>query len=109
MKYVVINHTGGTAMAKRKQSARKRKWEVLVSVEGDEIYVGIDVHKKSYHVAVWKNGKLVAYWVMAPHNEELVDKLLVAGTALKKAVYEAGPTGYALARQMRVSPTAGLK
>lgn len=64
----------------------------------DEIYVGIDVHKKQYHVALWYSGSLTYYFVMSSDNAQVVRKLERIKVAVKKVVYEAGPTGYSLAR-----------
>ena len=66
----------------------------------DEIYIGIDVHKKSYSVAIWLNDTPAIDFVMPADNKKLIklfDKLRIA---LKMIVYEAGPTGYGLARQL---------
>jgi transposase len=95
---VIIIYAGGTTMAKRTKKQHVSKWDVLVSSSSDIIYIGIDVHKKSYHIAIWKNGQLVNTIVMAHDDMQLIKKLLIAGPALKLVVYEAGPTGYGLAR-----------
>lgn len=89
-------------MKKRiRKSTRQNKAEILKANKGDCIVVGLDVHKKSYHVAVRKNGKLAATWVM-PHDDRAVVKMLApAVRALRKVVYEAGPTGYGLARRLQ--------
>jgi len=79
---------------------RQSKAQVLKTVEGDEMVVALDVHKKNYHVAVRKHGALAATWVM-PHDDAAVVKLLKpARGGLRKVVYEAGPTGYGLARRL---------
>jgi transposase len=64
----------------------------------DEIYVGIDVHKKQYHVALWYEGSLKYSFVMSSDNRQVIRKLSPIKAAVKKVVYEAGPTGYSLAR-----------
>jgi transposase len=64
----------------------------------DEIYVGIDVHKKQYHVALWYEGSLKYSFVMSSDNLQVVRKLEKIKVAVKRVVYEAGPTGYSLAR-----------
>jgi transposase len=64
----------------------------------DAIYIGIDVHKKQYHVALWYEGSLKYSFVMSSDNQQVVRKLSRIKVAVKKVVYEAGPTGYSLAR-----------
>lgn len=68
---------------------------------GDVAYVGLDVHKRSIHAAVWLNGRVVRHWVMPAENEKVLRKLEPLRPALKQVVYEAGPTGYGLARFLR--------
>lgn len=83
-----------------KSTDAKRKVDVLLAQAGDTIHVGIDVHKKKYHLAVWKNGTLMAHWTMPHDNAKVAQLLQPARTALKRVVYEAGPTGYDLARTL---------
>ncbi len=87
-------------MAKRNKNTRKSKTVVLVAQKGDVIHVGIDVHKRSYHMAVWKNGKLASDWTMPSSDQMMVSILEPAREALQNVVYEAGPTGYGLARKL---------
>ncbi|MHC4739938.1 MAG: hypothetical protein ACYS9Y_13610, partial [Planctomycetota bacterium] len=36
--------------------SNKQKWFNKINITADdELYVGIDVHKKSYHIALWLN------------------------------------------------------
>ena len=67
----------------------------------DEVYVGIDAHKKSHSVAIWLNDAPAIDFVMPAENEKLVKLLEKLRIALKMIVYEAGPTGYSLARQLQ--------
>ena len=67
----------------------------------DEVYVGLDVHKKSHSIAIWLNDAPAIDFVMPAEIEKLVKLLEKLGTALKMVVYEAGPTGYSLARQLQ--------
>jgi len=73
----------------------------LAVVAGDVVHVGLDVHKKSIHVAVWRNGRVERHWVMPADCRKVLAKLEPLRAALKRAVYEAGPTGYRLARMLR--------
>jgi len=66
----------------------------------DDLFVGIDVHKKSYHVALFLNNAPAVDFVMPARKEQLTDKLKTTVPALKCVVYETGPTGYGLARHL---------
>ena len=71
--------------------------------EPDEaIYVGVDVHKATYHVALLSDRRgLVATWVQPARPELLVERLAPLRQGIAQVVYEAGPTGFALARRLR--------
>jgi len=88
-----------TAVKRENQTGRKIK-AALTADKGDSIFVALDVHKKTYHVAVSKNGTLAASWVTPADDDQIVAMLEPAKTAIKKVVYEAGPTGYGLARAL---------
>ena len=66
----------------------------------DQLFVGVDVHKKSYHVALYLNDAPAMDFVMPAQKEQLGQKLKPALPALRKIVYETGPTGYGLARHL---------
>jgi transposase len=67
-------------------------------------YVGMDVHKNSIAVAVLFPGRRRAVEQAIPHEERTVKrwakKLLREAPGSVAAVYEAGPCGYALQRQL---------
>jgi len=67
----------------------------------DQLYVGIDVHKRSYHVALYLNDAPALDFVMPAAKEQLSKKLKNASSAIKQVAYETGPTGYGLARHLR--------
>lgn len=66
----------------------------------DELFVGVDVHKKSYHVAYYLNDAPAIDFVMPSKKEQLSQKLKPLAPALQQVVYETGPTGYGLARHL---------
>jgi transposase len=74
----------------------------------ERAFVGIDVHKLTYHVAVWAKGRdqLVASWVQPAEAWSLSAKLERLKGRIDWVVYEAGPTGFGLVRALR---QAGLK
>lgn len=77
----------------------------LTVTAADRVYVGLDVHKKSIHAAVRLNGRIERHWVMPADYRQVLAKLEPLRGALQQVVYEAGPTGFGLARLLR---SAGL-
>jgi transposase len=81
----------------------------------DQLFVGIDVHKRSYHVAFYLNDAPSIDFVMPAKKEQLSQKLKTAMPALRQIAYETGPTGYGLARYLHkenlpvsVTPTSRI-
>ena len=69
----------------------------------DELFVGVDVHKKSYHVAMFLNDAPATDFNMAGKSQKLIEKLEPVVPAIKNVVYETDPTGYSLVRSLRKS------
>jgi transposase len=68
---------------------------------GEAIHVGLDVHKATYHVAVLSDRRgLLATWVQPARPEVLLDRLRPLADRVAAVVYEAGPTGFSLARRL---------
>lgn len=84
-----------------KGSGRMGNVKSLALKEGDAVVVGLDVHKKSVHAAVRRNGAEVGTWVCSMDVAAITRSLLPMKPFLKKVVYEAGPTGYGLARALQ--------
>ena len=73
----------------------------VAAVEDRPIYVGLDVHKKTYSVALFepRDGSVETY--TCPSGEEaLTDQLASLGCQIAHVVYESGPTGFALFRAL---------
>ena len=89
-------------MKNLKREAKTNKQIQLLKSE--TVWIGLDVHKKSNHIAVWSSKRdLIATWV-TPSDADLSCKQLkplLPNTA--GVVYEAGPTGYKLARKLRAA------
>lgn len=66
----------------------------------DEVFVGVDVHKRSYHVAFYLNDTPSIDFRMASEPKQLNQKLEPMTDSIKNIVYETGPTGYGLARNL---------
>jgi transposase len=78
----------------------------LTVTAADQVYVGLDVHKKSIHAAVRLNGRIERHWVMPADYRQVLAKLEPLRGGLKQVVYEAGPTGFGLARWLRSAKLA---
>jgi len=84
--------------------AKKSVAELAAIVRGEvggRVWLGIDVHKSSYQVAMMTRDGREATWssVACPHS--LVTQVRGLGVKVALAVYEAGPTGFGLARALR--------
>ena len=66
----------------------------------DEVFVGVDVHKRSYHVALFLNDLPAIDFRMCAEPKQLNKKLEPMARSIKDIVYESGPTGYGLARYL---------
>jgi transposase len=78
----------------KKQSKEKRG---RVSFDGKACWVGVDVHKASYAVAVLdEEGQRLEFSTSA-EPKKLLLQLLGMGMTIKALAYESGPTGYSLA------------
>ncbi len=74
--------------------------EFITGFESNSFFVGIDVHKRSYHVALRRADGRTISWVSPPHPKQVVTNLLHLGVEIGAATYEAGPTGFALYRKL---------
>lgn len=93
----------------KKRISKKQSWfKKFSATEKDWLFVGMDVHKKSHHVAIWLNDRIELTFVMPANNEKVVSKLKKLRPALKMVAYEAGPTGYGLARAIEQAGIAVL-
>ncbi len=82
--------------------SKKQAWLNKVHLtEDDDLYIGIEAHKESFHVALWLNDAPAIDFVMPPDSTKLIDILNKLRPALRLVVYEAGPTGYSLARALQ--------
>jgi transposase len=88
-------------MAKKvRLSGRGRK--AIRLLDGERAFVGVDVHKATYSVSVWTDRRdQVAHWVQPADPMALVRRLAPVRSQLAAVVYEAGPTGFSLARTLR--------
>src|SRR5512142_1772831 len=86
----------------RKLTAVRKPNEPIRLEQGEAVHVGVDVHKASYSVTLFSDGRgLIATWVQPARPEVLIERLQPVRGAVAQVVYEAGPTGFALARRLR--------
>ena len=83
-----------------KRNRRRENWQVLETEVGDRVVIGLDVHKKSIHAAIRVNGVEADTWVMPPAPKAIVAAFIGLRGTPHKIVYEAGPTGFSLARAL---------
>ena len=98
-------------MTVKKTLARKQRFFNKINfTTDDEVYVGIDVHKKNCHIAIRLNGALALTFVAPSDNIAIARMMCKLNPAVKKIVYEAGPTGFSLARALEKAslPVAGI-
>lgn len=78
----------------------------VLGFEATEFRVGIDVHKKSYSLALLREDGACMAWTGPAKAETLLEPVQRFGIRIKAVVYEAGPTGFSLARHLE---RAGLR
>jgi transposase len=78
----------------------KRETQAL-SFVGKEVFIGIDVHKRTYAVVARMAGEVVKEWTTAAFPQALTQQLLkyFAGAHIHTA-YEAGFSGFVLHREL---------
>src|SRR3954451_12331636 len=86
----------------RKLSIVRDSSDALRLDQGETVHVGVDVHKVTYHVAIYSGSRgLLATWVQPARPELLLERLASITGQVAGTVYEAGPTGFGLARRLR--------
>ena len=81
---------------------KKQTWFKMHKLTSrDNLYVGLDVHKNSIAIAFYLNGRIELTFNTSAQHTPLIRQLLRVKQALRLIVYEAGPTGYSLARALK--------
>ena len=84
-----------------KRLTNKQTWFKMQKLTAkDKLYVGLDVHKNSIAVACQLNGRIALTFNTSARHDPLIRELLRVKKALRLIVYEAGPTGFGLARAL---------
>jgi transposase len=74
--------------------------------QSQRFFVGIDVHKRSFSVALLRADGMVESWTTPADVEAITNRLTSLRIYISAVCYEAGPTGFGLARRLR---SAGIK
>ena len=91
----------------RKLTLVRKPSEPIRLEPGEAVDVGVGVHKASSSVALFSDRRgLIATWVQPARAEALLERLRPLREGIAQVVYEAGPTGFGLARRLR---TEGYK
>lgn len=69
--------------------------------EGHPFHMGLDVHKRSYHVAIRREDGKAMTWICPANPRGLVEQIRRLSIQVSGVAYEAGPTGFDLARTLR--------
>jgi transposase len=87
---------------KKSESARKAILGRVGITREDRLFVGVDVHKSQYHLAVWscRHGRAIATWVAPACQVAALSRLEPLREQVARVVYEAGPTGFGFARRL---------
>lgn len=84
------------------QHGVSRKGKRIRLEEGEKVFVGADVHRKTYAIALWSDRRgLIHHWTQPADPAVLVRRLEPIRGHVQRVVYEAGPTGCALVRALR--------
>jgi transposase len=89
-------------MATTRTTSASHDTDFPVGLDAREVvHVGVDVHKATYHVALYSTTRgVVTTWVQPASPQALVDRLMPIRKRIAQVVYEAGPTGFGLARRL---------
>lgn len=90
-------------MAKSKISSAHQFVEAFSS---EKIWVGVDVHKRSFSVALLRADGMIKSWTCPSDINVLTQTLLSLPARIGAVCYEAGPTGFGLARSLE---SAGIR
>ena len=85
-----------------------RKGQVREVRFGGPIWVGVDVHKASYAIAVRDQEGRAVQFTMAADNDTFVRKIASYGQPVAVVAYEAGPCGYSLYRACEAAGITAL-
>ncbi|PLY00869.1 MAG: IS110 family transposase [Desulfuromonas sp.] len=68
--------------------------------EQQPFWIGIDVHKRSYYIALKRSDGQSTTWVAPASPQKFAEQILHLGICVAAVAYETGPTGFSLARSL---------
>jgi transposase len=74
--------------------------QFVCGFESQPFWIGIDVHKQSYSFALRRSDQRCLTWVGPANPKSVVEQVKRLGIAVAAIAYEAGPTGFSLAREL---------
>ena len=74
---------------------------VAASHQSEPIWIGVDVHKRSYHVALLRSDSKTFTFVAPACPGTFLQLWRRLDILISGVVYEAGPTGFSLARALQ--------
>lgn len=75
--------------------------QFLLGFEDEPFYVGVDVHKRSYHLALRRTDGRALTLVTPASPQSVVEFLGGLSISVSAVAYESGPTGFAFARTLQ--------
>ena len=90
-------------MSRNSKAKSKKTKANFKFIQGESVTIGLDVHKKSFSVALWgsKSGFIKSYQMDAD-GEALTGMLESLPVEVSCFIYEAGPTGYWMGRLLQL-------
>jgi transposase len=75
--------------------------QTFISIhQTDPFWIGVDVHKRSYHIALLRADNKTITFTSTASPEAFVEQLRRLNIPIAGVAYEAGPTGFSLARAL---------
>lgn len=68
--------------------------------QSEPFWIGVDVHKRSYHVALLRADNKTTTYTTSASPEAFVEQLQRLSIQVAGVIYESGPTGFSLARAL---------
>ena len=89
-------------------SKKQRFFNQIKLTKDDDLYIGIDVHKTTYHIALYLNGGHAIDFITPADNIKICTTLKKLEPAIKNIVYEAIlSTGYNRIKAVAIKAKAG--
>lgn len=71
--------------------------------ESQPVWIGIDVHKRSYSLALRRSDERCLTWIGPANPKAVAEQIQRLGLAVATVAYESGPTGFSLARELQTA------